>query len=64
MSNDLWGTCHYNNYLFFVGGTFPLLVSYAGQTGGQLISITATGTDGAIFTSSITFDIPSKPHLD
>ena len=48
---------------YSLGGTFPLLVSYAGQSGGQTISITATGTDGARFTNRITFDIPSKPHL-
>ena len=54
--------CNYKG-LFSVGGAFPLLVSYVGLTGGQLISITATGTDGARFTSSITFNIPSKPHL-
>ena len=47
-----------------IGGTFPLLVSYAGQTGGQLISIIATGTDRASFESRITFNIPSKQHLD
>ena len=39
-------------------------MSYAGQTGGQLISITATGTDGASFESRITFNIPSKQHLN
>ena len=64
MSNDIQGTHHYSNCLFFVGGTFPLLVSYAGQTGGQLISITATGTDEASFESRITFNIPSKQHLN
>ena len=64
MSNDIQGTHHYSNCLFFVGGTFPLRVSYAGQTGGQLISITATGIDGASFESRITFNIPSKQHLN
>ena len=63
MSNDTQGTHHYSNCLFFLGGTFPLLVSYAGQSGGQTISITATGTDGARFTNRISFAIPSKPHL-
>ena len=59
---NVWETRYSFESLFYVGGTFPLLVSYSGLTGGQLISITATGTDGARVESRISFDIPSKPH--
>ena len=49
-------------YSTYIGGTFPLLVSYSGLTGRQQINITATGSDGASSQSFIVLNIGSKPH--
>ena len=44
----------------FLGGIFPLLVSFAGLSGEQTIVISVTGSDGAIATATLTFTIESK----
>ena len=42
----------------FLGGIFPLLVSFAGLSGEQTIVISATGSDGAVATATINFSKP------
>ena len=42
----------------FLGGIFPLLVSFAGLSGAQTIVISATGSDGAVASATINFSKP------